>query len=79
MGEGGTYGSVEEAFVVHGQVEFGLDALDGHHTEPHRDQVEHGCQKHREKVRQEVLAKPGGRSGTINSQVNVTVFTEPGW
>lgn len=43
MVRGGPYGGVEEAFVVHGQVEFGLDALDGHHTEPHRDQVEHGC------------------------------------
>lgn len=38
-----TYGSVEKAFVVHGQVEFGLDSLDGHHTEPHRDQVKDGC------------------------------------
>lgn len=36
-----TYRGVEEAFVVHRQVQFGLDALDGHHTEPHRDQVEH--------------------------------------
>lgn len=36
-----TYGGVEKAFVVHCQIEFGLDALDGHHTKPHRDQVEH--------------------------------------
>lgn len=38
-----TYRSVEKAFVVHRQIEFGLDALDGHHTESHWDQVEHGC------------------------------------
>lgn len=38
-----TYRSVEKAFVVHGQVEFGLDSLDGHHTEPHRDQVKDSC------------------------------------
>lgn len=38
-----TYRSVEKAFVVHGQVELGLDALDGHHAESHGDQVEHGC------------------------------------
>lgn len=38
-----TYRGVEEAFVVHRQVQLGLDALDGHHAEPHRDQVEHGC------------------------------------
>lgn len=41
--DGVTYGGVEEAFVVHGQVELGLDTLDGHHAEPHRDQVEHSC------------------------------------
>lgn len=40
-----TYRSVEEAFVVHGQVEFGLDALDGHHSKPHWNQVKHGCTK----------------------------------
>lgn len=38
-----TYRGVEKAFVVHRQIELGLDALDGHHTEPHWDQVEHGC------------------------------------
>lgn len=36
-----TYRGVDEALVVHCQVEFGLDALDGHNTEPHGDQVEH--------------------------------------
>lgn len=40
-----TYRSVEKAFVVHGQVEFGLDSLDGHHTEPHWDQVKDGCRR----------------------------------
>lgn len=38
---GVTYRGVEKAFVVHCQIEFGLDALDGHHTKPHWDQVEH--------------------------------------
>lgn len=37
-----TYRGVDEAFVVHGQVEFGLDALDCHDTKPHGDKVEHG-------------------------------------
>lgn len=36
-----TYRGVEKAFIVHCQVEFGLDTLDGHHTKPHWDQVEH--------------------------------------
>ena len=40
--EEGAYRGVEEALVVHGQVEFGLDPLDGHHTKSHRNQVEHG-------------------------------------
>lgn len=38
-----TYRGVEKAFVVHRQIEFGLDALDGHHAESDWDQVEHGC------------------------------------
>lgn len=36
-----TYRGVEKSFVVHCQVQFGLDTLDGHHTKPHWDQVEH--------------------------------------
>lgn len=46
-----TYRRVEEALVVHGQVEFGLDPLDGHHAKPHRDQVKHGCRETRKSTR----------------------------
>lgn len=50
-----TYGSVEKAIVVHGQVEFGLDSLDGHHTEPYWDQVKDGYR-----------STGGGQGHTVN-------------
>lgn len=38
-----TYGGVQVALVVHGQVELGLNALYCHHTQTHRDEIKHGC------------------------------------
>lgn len=37
-----TYWCIQVAFTVHGQVQFGLDALDGYHSQTHWDEVEHG-------------------------------------
>lgn len=38
-----TYRCVQVAFTVHGHIQFGLDALDGYHSQTNWDEVEHGC------------------------------------
>lgn len=38
-----TYRGVQVAFIVHGQVQLGLNALYGHHTQTHGDEIKHGC------------------------------------
>ncbi len=39
-----TYRGVQVAFIVHGQVELGLDTLYSHHSQPNGDEVENSCE-----------------------------------
>lgn len=42
-----TYWCIQEALAVHSQIEFGLHPLDGHHSQAHWNEVEHGWGRER--------------------------------
>lgn len=40
-----TYRAVEHAFPIHGNVKATLHALDGHHSQTHRNKIKQSCRK----------------------------------